>query len=301
MRKIFKWLLLVWLILIAVGCTSQPLKRVPYTYRPMVQLALQKAGNNRLTLEKFLNKCPDEQMEGAAFLLSYMPERDVTNLKAPFLIENIKYAYLARRHVKWGKQIPDSLFLNYVLPYANIHERRDNWRKDFYQKFFPLIKNAQRPGQAAIILNRNIWNMIHVHYSTKRPKADQSPYESIKAGLASCTGLSILLVDACRAVDIPARLTGVPMWYNNSGNHSWVEIWDRGWHFLESASNDTLDHAWFQENAGHANHSNWQYGIYALSFKKTERRYHDIFNPNVNYLWDIDVTDRYAHKVKLNE
>jgi len=33
-------------------------------------------------------------------------------------------------------------------------------------------------------------------------------------GKASCTGLSIVLSDACRAVCVPARLVGTPMWSN---------------------------------------------------------------------------------------
>ncbi len=64
-----------------------------------------------------------------------------------------------------------------------MHERRDNWRKDFYNKFLPLVKNSETPSEAVLNLNEEIWDIINVHYSTKRPKADQSPYESIEAGL----------------------------------------------------------------------------------------------------------------------
>ncbi len=294
---------LYWLgLILLLSCsTPQPLNRVPQKYLGMVQVALQMAGNNATELQKFLSGCEEDHMEGAAFLLSYMPKPDLEKLTANFLAENVRWAYRAKDLVKWGAKLPDSIFLNYVLPYANIHERRDPWRKVFFEKFYDLVKDISRPGAAAVKLNRSIWQMLHVKYSTKRPKADQSPFETIQAGLASCTGLSILLVDACRSVGIPARLTGVPMWYDDSGNHSWVEVWDNGWHFIESASDDTLDKAWFQEHAARANRSGWQYGIYALSFKKTGHPYHNIFNPNADYFWSIDVTDRYARKVKSEE
>ncbi len=295
LKKSIKILWIVFFIIFIVKCTSTSIiERIPLSNKSMVENALQKAGKNRSELIAFLNDCNDEEIPGAAFLLSYMPERDLTTLTRSFLSENIKYAYLARKQTKWGKLIPDSLFFNYVLPYSNMHERRDNWRKDFYQKFIGLVKDSKTPGEAAIILNKNIWDIVNVHYSTKRPKADQSPYESMEAGLASCTGLSILFTDACRSVGIPARYTGVPNWYDNIGNHAWVEIWDNGWHFLESVTSDTLDKAWFQDRAGHANHSEWQYGIYALSFKKTGLPYHNIFDSTANYLWAVDVTDRYA-------
>ena len=59
------------------------------------------------------------------------------------------------------------------------------------------MKDAKTPGEAAAILNQKVFPLLKVRYSTKRPKADQSPKESIHAGLASCTGLALILVDAC--------------------------------------------------------------------------------------------------------
>jgi transglutaminase-like putative cysteine protease len=51
-------------------------------------------------------------------------------------------------------------------------------------------------------------------------------------------------VDACRSVGIPARVAGTPMWTNMRGNHTWVEVWDRDWHFIGAAEPDAagLDH-----------------------------------------------------------
>src|SRR4029077_17611360 len=105
------------------------------------------------------------------------------------------------------------------------------WRKEFYEKYRPLVKQARTPGEAAVLLNQKVFPLIKVRYSTKRPKAVQSPAESARAGLASCNGLSIILIDACRAVGVPARFVGT-LWADNSGNHSWTEVWDGGgWHY----------------------------------------------------------------------
>ncbi len=277
------------------ACSSDPLARVAEKDRPFIAKALQRAGDNRHALLEFLKACNENELEGAVFLLRYMPERDLRSLTPEFLIENVKYAYQERKVVGWGKQIPDSIFLNYVLPYASLHERRDDWRKQFYEKFLALVKNQPSPGQAAVMLNNKIWDMIGVHYSTDRPKADQSPFESIEAGKASCTGLSILLVAACRAVCVPARFVGVPMWYDSSGNHSWVEVWDNGWHFIGAGEPGPLDQTWFEERAAHANKSSWQYRIYAVSYKHTGLKFPDLFDPTADYIYAVDVTDRYAH------
>ena len=56
----------------------------------------------------------------------------------------------------------------------------------------------------------------------------------MRQGMASCTGLSILLVDALRSVGIPARFAGTASWHDDRGNHSWTEVrLDDGWHFTE--------------------------------------------------------------------
>ena len=97
------------------------------------------------------------------------------------------------------------------------------------------------------------------------------PGESIQSGIATCTGLSILLVDACRSVGIPARVAGTPMWSNLRGNHTWVEIWDGEWHFAGAAEPDAagLDHGWFVHDATTAKRDVPEHAIYATSFRRT--------------------------------
>jgi len=236
----------------------------------------------------------DKQKSGMKWLLNNMDEDDKNSLTAGFLVDNCKYAYKALESAPWGS-VSDSLFFEYVLPYSSLNERRDNWRKDFYERFSPIVKNANSAYEAAAILNNNIFKMVGVIYSTKRPKADQSPYESIEAGLASCTGLSFMLIDACRSVGIPARFVGTPMWYNNSGNHSWVEIWDDGWHFTGAyePTGNRLNDGWFTSLAARAVAGHPEYGIYAATWKKTDNFFPMDWKPGVDKYYAYDVTSNY--------
>jgi len=266
-------------------------------YPAAVTSALENAGKNRSDLEKAIKQCPENQFKGLNYLLENMPERDLTSLSSDFILNNVKLAYSVMDSVKWGSAIPNDIFLNYVLPYVNLHERRDDWRADFYEKFYPLVKELSTPGEAAVKLNKEIWDIVNVFYNTKRPKADQSPYESIEAGMASCTGLSILLIDACRAVGVPARFVGVPLWVDHSGNHSWVEIWDNGWHFIGAGEPGPLDKTWFADRAALANDDNWKYSIYAATFKKTDVVFPPLFDSTATYVYGDIVTDRYSKTV----
>lgn len=248
-----------------------------------------------------LARVPVDQKAGLEFLLKHMPAGDRENLSIELVLENVEYAYKAWRSAPWESRISEELFFEQILPYANINERRDAWRKDFYQRFSPLVAEATTPSQAAAILNNKVFPMVEVIYSTKRPKADQSPYESIEAGMASCTGLSVLLIDACRAVGVPARFVGTPLWADGSGNHSWVEIWDDGWHFTGAAepSGMDLNKAWFTGRASKALADDRMRAIYAVSYKRTPITLPMVWKPDADSVYAVNVTHRYAAKEKV--
>jgi len=235
------------------------------------------------------------QRAGLEFLLEHMPPADRATLSIDLVVENVEYAYKAWQEAPWHETIKEDLFFNEILPYANINERRDRWRKDFFERFGPLVKGAKSPAEAAAILNNLVFPLVGVIYSTARPKADQSPYESIEAGMASCTGLSVLLVDACRAVGVPARFVGTPLWADGSGNHSWVEVWDDGWHFTGAAepTGNTLDSAWFTGRASQALVDDRERAIYAVSYRQTPIALPMVWQPDAATVYAVNVTGRY--------
>jgi hypothetical protein len=232
-----------------------------------------------------------DQGQALAFLRANMPAPDLAALKNDFLNENVRLAYQAVNEVPWGKDIPQDIFLNDVLPYASLNERRDNWRKDFHQRFIKIAIQSKTIDQAVQALNKYVFAVFKVSYSAdKRPKPDQSPYESIQAHYASCTGLSILLVDALRSVGIPARIAAIAMWPDESGNHTWVEIWDGKWHYIGAAEPTALDHTWFTAKASQTDSG---HPIYATSFKKTGLSFPMRWAPELKFVPAIDVTKNY--------
>lgn len=254
--------------------------------------------SERSEIDRALDEVPAAQREGMEFLVKHMPDRDRRNVTAKYLLEEVDLAYQAWDASPWKAQLPKEIFLNNVLPYCNINEGREIWRKQFRDQFLPLVKDAKTPSQAAAILNQKIFSQLKVKYSTQRARADQAPQESIKSGLASCTGLSILLIDACRSVGVPARFVGTPLWSDNSGNHSWVEIWDDGWHFTGAAepSGDKLDQAWFIERASKAKRDDPEHAIYAVSFQRTPTKFPLVWDRNIDYVHAVNVTDRYVNR-----
>lgn len=236
--------------------------------------------------------------KAARFLVEHMPESDKAKLSAGFLIENLDLALKARAAFPWAKEVPEGIFFNDVLPYAVFDEPRDPWRADFLEKAGPLVKDAKTASEAAQILNRDFFKLIHTHYHLERERTNQSPAESIRQGRATCTGLAIILVDACRAVGIPARAAGTPLWWNNSGNHTWVEIWDKDWHFTgaDEYHEKGLNHAWFKDHAANADAEDPLYSIYATSWQRDGGFFPLVWAPRSRAVAGVNVTGRYAVK-----
>ena len=173
--------------------------------------------------------------------------------------------------------------------------------RTFTDKFKDLVVDCTTAGEAAQELNKNVFQILNVKYSTKRKRADQSPSESIETGLASCTGLSVILADACRAVGVPARLAGTPLWINKRGNHTWVEIWDgESWKFTGACEYDPkgLNRGWFAGIAAQADSSNPIHRIYATSFRKTDIHFPMVWKRRSKEVPAVDVTWRYIGSPK---
>jgi hypothetical protein len=243
-------------------------------YNPADDSALQDvvaASSRAAELEALMAETPVEQQQEMAFLLKNMPDFDRETMDLSLLKENVEYAHMVREKYQWAKQLPEDVYLYDVLPYHVVDEVRDSWRKELYELFAPAVDTCSTMYDALCAVNANIPRLTGVDYNTKREKTNQSPRESMRQGMASCTGLAILLVDAYRAVGIPARFAGTASWHDNRGNHSWTEVWlDGEWRVTEYYFPSKLDHLWFMPDASKAKEDDRTYAIYATRFGKAD-------------------------------
>lgn len=273
-------------------------REIPEKYKILIDRALENADSNRGEILEVFKKTENKNREAAAFLISYMPTNDLKTLTSEFILDQINGAAKARKEFKWCKSLPDSIFLNEVLPYFSLDEERDNWRFDFYNKFKPYVKNCKTVYEAIDSVNQNIKDVLKVDYNTKRSIVNISPFKAIEEKMATCTGLSFLLVDAFRAVGIPARISGTPMWTNMRGNHNWVEVWiDGEWYFTEYYP-DKLNKSWFLADAGKADPLKPIHWIYSSSYKPGNTFFMRVWANGKNDINGWNVTENY---IKLYE
>ena len=212
----------------------------------------------------------------------------------------IDYALRAKVEFEYTDQLPLEIFQEFVLNYANGNEARSNWRPLLWQKLRFLIQpTTDSIADVVHNLNAKMWSLLAppdqkvIYFKAQSTPLIFDTMSILAFGYASCTGTSILFVNALRTMGVPARLVGTAAWnqQREKGNHNWVEVWDNGeWYFLEPSLStdpqkpaDSVDDLerdpcsrWFCEQSRFTGHpSNTTY-VYAA---RLESIHHSTFFP----------------------
>jgi len=182
------------------------------------------------------------------FLQANMPPWDLLNngtLQGGILGPTLNLSLAARQRYAWAAAVPRDIWLDWVLPYASVNEARSDWRQLLSSQLHPLVQNSSSQLESlqdvAELVNSQLWSVLRpqgpIVFKSSQTPLIYDPMSTITFGYASCTGISLLLVDALRTVGVPARLVGTPAWHGveADGNHNWVEVWlgAGGWSFIE--------------------------------------------------------------------
>ena len=249
-----------------MACVAALLVQLPHA-----AFAAESEATGYEAIERYTKTLDGERREAADFLLKYLPAIDRTNLSVTLFQENLEEAFAAREKYPWTRQLPKELFFNDVLPHALADETRDPWRKELREMFDRPLSKCTNLLDAAAVVGSRIGKLTGVKYSTEREQACQSPAESMRTGKASCTGLSILMVDALRAAGIPARLAAIPLWGTLDGNHTWVEVHDgEGWQMSDYGSSPKgWNKGWAIKRCAFCDPAQPIHGVFASSYSPT--------------------------------
>ncbi|MEW9103851.1 MAG: transglutaminase domain-containing protein [Paenibacillus sp.] len=186
----------------------------------------------------------DEERLLLKYLYAYMPIHDLADYDGEFFLAHVRRTLATRQEMPWGKQIPDYIFMNFVLPYRVNNENIDDNREVIYHELVDRVKD--KPMMEAI-LETNYW----CHEKATYVGTDQrtvSPLTLVRTALGRCGEQSTLAVAALRSVGIPARQCYTPRWAHCDSNHAWVEAWADGtWYFLGACEPEArLNEGWFK-------------------------------------------------------
>ncbi len=191
-----------------------------------------------------------EQEEALKFLYAYMPLSDLADYSGEFFLAQADRALKAWRRSKWEKEIPEEIFLHYILPYRVNNENLDSFRIVYFDEIQDRIKDLD---QEKSVLEINYWSHEKVAYQPADIRTS-SPMHTILSARGRCGEESTLTVSALRTAGIPARQVYTPRWAHTDDNHAWVEIWMKGkWYYMGACEPEqVLDRGWFTEFARRA-------------------------------------------------
>lgn len=212
--------------------------------------------------------------QAVAALVGGMPRRDLmllasdTSLTVDFLLEHVRYALRTRA---WSRSMNISwpVFVDSVLPYSILDEKRDiwfRWRPRFSRLFSGMtagassISDVMRALAAAIpraaalgtlaLTDSDNFDILPGPPITWHSSVSPAyiSVEQVAAFGGSCTGTAAVLVAAARSVGVPARLAGCGESGQSLDDHHWVEYFSPpdsadgpgpfgdGWHTKEGVS-----------------------------------------------------------------
>ena len=246
--------LLAILLFIITGCEEKHLI-TDVSYRVTVDsafhsvLSLASNRNNDL-FSVFDHDLPLEQQEALKFLYAFMPLNDLADYDGEFFLANVGRTLSTRQLMPWGTEIPEELFLHYVLPVRVNNENLDSFRIIFHDEIAGRIKGKSML-EAALEINH--WCHEKVTYQPSDSRTS-SPVFTILSARGRCGEESTFTVAALRTAGIPARQVYTPRWAHSDDNHAWVEFWAGGrWYYMGACEPEPVpDRGWFTEPARRA-------------------------------------------------
>jgi len=184
-----------------------------------------------------------DERQALIFMYAYMPLSDLADYNGDFFRDNVQISLKAREEMPWGKNIPEEVFLHFVLPLRVNNENLDSFRIVKYDELKSRVKGMSMKDAA---LEVNHWCHEKVAYQPSDDRTS-SPLSTIKYSLGRCGEESTFAVTALRTVGIPARQVYTPRWAHTDDNHAWVEVWvDGKWYFLGACEPEPdLNMGWF--------------------------------------------------------
>lgn len=188
--------------------------------------------------------------EAYAWLMQALPEADALSADERMLRGFVEHALMLRATCPWCRELPEDIFLAYVLfPRVN-DEALAAHRRAIYQELYPALSGLRGYAQ---VLEVNLWCLQKATYRSTDART-LSALGVMRRAFGRCGEESVLLTCALRAVGIPARQCYAPRWSHCDDNHAWVEAyWDGAWHYTGACEPEPrADEGWFTAAASRA-------------------------------------------------
>ena len=179
-----------------------------------------------------------------------IPLSDMANYDFEIFKSCAEHGVFLGEHSPFAKDLPEDIFLNYVLHIRVNEEELCDCRKFFYGLLADRVNSLSMHDA---IIEANYWNAENVMYQATDGRTI-SALGAYYSAYGRCGEESAFGVNVFRSVGIPARQIYTPRWAHCDDKHAWVEVYcDGAWHFLGACEpEEVLNKGWFTNAASRA-------------------------------------------------
>lgn len=184
------------------------------------------------------------------YLYITMPFSDIGNYSFDTFLDYAEHGIYLWEHGAYSGQIPESVFLNYILYHRVNEEEILPCRTFFHECLKDRVKGLAMKEAA---LEVNYWCGEEAAYQSTDART-AAPITVYNCGYGRCGEESAFAVSALRSIGIPARQVYAPRWSHCDDNHAWVEVWcDGSWYFFGACEpEEILNKGWFNSASSRA-------------------------------------------------
>lgn len=184
------------------------------------------------------------------YLYNAMPFSDISNYSFDTFLDYAENGMYLWNQSAFGKEIPESVFLPYIL-YHRVNDEEILPCRSLFHKL--LAKRVKGLTRKEAVIEVNYWCTEEASYRStdERTAASLTVY---RCGYGRCGEESAFFVSALRSIGIPARQVYAPRWSHCDDNHAWVEAWcDGKWYFTGACEpEEILNKGWFNSASSRA-------------------------------------------------
>lgn len=184
------------------------------------------------------------------YLYANMPTSDMGNYSFGIFLDYARHGVWLWENSPYRKEMPEDIFLNYVL-YHRINEEEIKPCRAFFGEQLAGCVAGHDIETAA--LEVNYWCASEMTYQSTDARTS-SALDVYRCGYGRCGEESVFAVNALRSVGVPARQVYATRWAHCDDNHAWVEVWCNGtWHYMGACEPEpVLDKGWFTNASSRA-------------------------------------------------
>ncbi|GHT76122.1 hypothetical protein AGMMS50262_13440 [Bacteroidia bacterium] len=139
--------------------------------------------------------------------LNFRKVYDAHIITSGFLIENIELAFQTWAEKSWGKTVSFPEFCEEILPYRIGNEPLENWRKEYYNVFQPVLDSLKvtDPIDAGIALYNKIMNQRWI-FDNHIISPHVGGFSLLQCRVGSCESLAYYATYIFRSTGIPSGI-----------------------------------------------------------------------------------------------